>query len=401
MLLRDFSFTEVKYGSKGWELSFYLDKPPEGSYGKDVRGLWAKLTKVPGRQGSYTEFTTTTPSQEHAETFLKARELFYSSENPDFKEPTYVSPNGLGLKLLGPGEKGHFYDAGQRSYYHDESEGWDTVEGLHLWAKQKVFRGDRDRGAVSRDQIEQQVIKPLVEGMKEDEMITLVNKMEAYWPSREQWGFEASTKLLRNAVEHLAQEGKRMAFPETYLAFSPFFPINVWNELEARGYVACPEYFEKIGMKSAKDRYLEMQQHLRVEPNEQQRQRVDVLYRVLEVIRTVVPKQLSESKLAPKEIWLYNRQNEQSIIEGQYNDQFVWMSEERLNQSFPKAVATYLHELDHRYGNDYSAEFSYAVTDSLELVIDAMERQPEQFKALRTEWEQSNLPTAETEAKPQ
>lgn len=387
VLLRDHNFSEVKYGSRGWELSFYLDKAPEGSYGKDTRGLWAKLEKVPERQGIYTEFKTTTSSSEDAQAFIKARELFYGSENPDFQEAVYVSASGTGVKLLGPKEKGHLYDAGQRRHFDDESKGWNAVEGINIWTKQKVFGGDRDRGAISRSALEQKVIRPLIGEISPEDCTALITKMEAYWPSKGKWGFEVSSKLLDGLVERLATSGEKLTFDEKYLAKPPFMPQFIVDNLEKKGYIMCSSGFEKIGMKSAKDRFMEMQDHFRVETNEQEVQKIDLLYQAVELIRKVVPQDRVGEKIAPKEIWLYSKENEKSIIEGQYNDRFVWLAQERLNESFPKVFATYLHELDHKFGTDYSAEFSYALTDTLELVIDGMDKSPEEFKKLRSEWE--------------
>lgn len=386
VLLRDYNFQEVKYGSKGWELTFYLDKAPEGSYGKDARGLWAKLSKVPEREGSYTEFKTTTTSPEDAKSFVKARELFFSSENADFSGPGYVTEDGFGVKLIGPKVKGHLYDAGQRRHFDNEEKGWDTVEGINVWTHQKVFGSDRDRGVISRTNLEQKVLKPLIEGIPYDNCGELIMQMEDYWPSKDRWGFEVSTKLLDGLIEKLAASDKKLNFDAKYLSKPLFMPSFIVENLEKQGHVMCSSGFEKIGMKSANDRFMEMQDHFRVETNEEENNKIDLLYKSLDLISKLVPEDKA-GKLAYKEIWLYSKENEKSIIEGQYNDQFVWLSQERMRESFAKALATYLHEVDHKYGLDYSAEFSYALTDTLEFVIDAMEKSPEEFKKIRSEWE--------------
>ena len=59
---------------------------------------------------------------------------------------------------------------------------------------------------------------------------------------------------------------------------------------------------------------------------------------------------------------------------------------EKLGKPFHEALATYLHEIDHRHGSDQSAEFSYALTDTLGVVIGEVTRQPELYRELERRW---------------
>ena len=52
-------------------------------------------------------------------------------------------------------------------------------------------------------------------------------------------------------------------------------------------------------------------------------------------------------------------------------------------------MAIYLHELDHEHGSDYSAEFSYALTDTLGLAIKNIILQPEIYQKLKKDWNES------------
>ena len=103
VLLRDYGFTQVRFGSGDWELDFYLDDLPEGFYDTKEQGLFVKLRKVEKREGNFVEFVT--KSKQSAQQFLKARNYFYHSENPDFQDPTMeiVNKDGarFGFKLLG------------------------------------------------------------------------------------------------------------------------------------------------------------------------------------------------------------------------------------------------------------------------------------------------------------
>ena len=78
-----------------------------------------------------------------------------------------------------------------------------------------------------------------------------------------------------------------------------------------------------------------------------------------------------------------------SIIEGQYNERFIWLSRQVLGKQYHEAVATYLHELDHRHGNDYSQKFSAALTGTIETVVETIMKKPELYRALEKEWEKA------------
>ena len=131
-------------------------------------------------------------------------------------------------------------------------------------------------------------------------------------------------------------------------------------------------------MKSAQDKFREMQQHYRVETAPDEETRINVLYEAT-----------SPFERDKKDVWVFDRENENSIIQGQYDEAFVWLSRETLRKPFHEALATYLHELDHKHGSDHSAQFSYALTDTMGVVIRGITQQPDLYQGLEQKWNQT------------
>src|SRR3989344_756267 len=273
-LLRDYGFSQVRFGSQNWELDFVLDTVPEGEYVEQRKGLFAGLNQIKeSRKGNFIEFRTKNP--EHAQAFVDAKKLFYSSDNPDFQNPSLDIPGVGGFKYLPRAEgsrdtpEGNFYYAGQRRHF--EKEEWGTVEHVNLWTHiDDTLKKDRDRGIVTRREIDDQVI-----------------------PKR------------------LADKGVKLQFDDKYLASTSFMSSMTMGNLKKQGYIICSGFLGDIGMKSAQDKFREMQQHYRVDTAFDEEERINILY------EAIVPFQRDR-----KDVWVFDRQNENSIIQGQYDEAF-------------------------------------------------------------------------------
>jgi len=376
-LLRDYGFSQVRFGSQNWELDFVLDELPAGEYVEQRKGLFAGLNQTKkSRKGNFIEFRTKNP--EHAQAFVDAQELFYSSNNPDFQKPSLDIPGVGGFKYLprpeGSGDtpKGNFYYVGQRRHF--DKEEWNTVEHVNLWTYvNDTLKKDRDRGVVTRREIDDKVIPKVLDAASKDDLSRLVYEMKPIWSRI--WGFEVGYNLLKGIAERLAKQDVKLKFDEKYLASTVFMSSTVKGNLEKQGYVICSGFLGDIGMKSAQEKFREMQQHYRVETTPDEEARINVLY------EAIAPLQRDR-----KDVWVFDRQNENSIIQGQYDEAFVWLSRETLGKPFHEALATYLHEVDHKHGSDYSEEFSYALTDTLGVVIRGISQQPDLYQRLEQRW---------------
>lgn len=405
VLLRDFGFYDVRYGSRDWELEYYLDQAPTGTYDSKAKGLFAKVAKKDDREGSYCELATV--SRESAEAIIKARELFYSSENEDFQDPTLevTGENGQkigGFKFLGVNKhgypnKGHFYDAGQRIHYENQ-DSWDTVEGVNIWSWIKSFGTDRDRGAIQRRDLEEKVISPLVEKIPSDQLFDILKQCEPAW-SASLYGLEVIYKLLDAIIDRMAKEGLKGEFSADQIANHPFMPFDI-QHLFREKYSVCLGIFHKIGMKTMGEKFKEMQEHLKTEPTAEQLEKINLLHEASALLVSANP--ALGNGFPDKEIWLYNRENEKSIFNGQYNESFVWIAEEVMNEGFEKALTIYYHEICHSHGDDQSANFSYALTDAMEKVMAGILSDSEifaKFADIKRRWsgEESDQPPSSQE----
>ncbi|NJO18328.1 MAG: hypothetical protein HC877_22125 [Thioploca sp.] len=379
-LLRDYGFSQVKFGSRNWELDFVMDDVPKGEYVEQRKGLFAGLKGTEKRKaGNFIEFRTKKP--EHAQAFVDAQELFYSSDNPDFQNPSLDIPGVGGFKYLPREEgsrntpKGNFYHVGQRRHF--DKEEWNTVEHVNIWTYvNDVLKKDRDRGVVTRREIEEKVIPKILDAGSREDLSRLVYDMRPLWSGV--WSFEVGYKLLEGIAKRLAKQDVKLEFDDKYLASTAFMPSNIADSLKQQGFVICPGFLGEIGMKSALEKFRDMQQHYRVETTPDEEARISILY------EAITPFQRDR-----KDVWVFDRERENSIIQGQYDEAFVWLSRETLGKAFHEALATYLHEVDHKNGSDSSAEFSYALTDTLGKVISGITTQPELYQRLEKRWNQT------------
>ncbi len=378
-LLRDHSFSQVRFGSQDWTVDFSLDQVPEGEYVEKIKGLFAHLSHNPNPiNGNFIEFRTTNRS--NADAFIRAKDLFYHSDNPDFQNPTLNIPRVGGFKFLGGNTeynkfpKGNFYHAGQRRHFDEEK--WDDVEYVNVWTlANDVLRKDRDRGIVTRKELLQLVIPKIIDASSRDGLTKAVYEMKPIWTEGKGFNDLVGPSILEGIVNRLGDTGAKLKFEDKYLADDIPFDWFSKEALRAVGYTICVPAFNKVGMKPASDRFREMQEHCREESTGLERERMEILY---EAARKLEKK--------PKEIWVFDRKKENSIVLGQYNGKYIWMSREKLRDIFSSALATYLHELDHEHGNDGDKKFGYALTDTIAVVVSSMIKNPSVYQALNQRW---------------
>jgi hypothetical protein len=388
-LLRDYGFSQVRFGSQNWELDFILDDLPEGEYVEQRKGLFAGLKEsIASTKGNFIEFRTTNP--EHAKMFIDAKEFFYSSDNEDFKNPSLDIPGVGGFKYLPREEgsydtpKGNFYYVGQRRHF--DKEEWNNVEHVSLWTyTNDALKKDRDRGIVTRSDIEYKIIPKILDATSIDDLSRLVYEMKPIWSGT--FSYEIGYKVLEGISKRLAKNKVKLDFDEKYLASTLFLSEEIKDNLRAQGYVICSHFFADIGMKSAGQKFKDMQTHYKIETTPDEEERINMLY------EAIVP--FNRDK---KDVWVFDRKDENNIIQGQYNEAFIWMARDALTKPFHEALATYLHEVDHKHGTDQSAQFSYALTDTLGVVIKQIMEQPELYQRLEKIWNDSLPKKAEHES---
>lgn len=371
--LRDMGAKQVVYGTGNVRVTFYLDFIHDAQYPHPTRGLFVFVEQVK-HSGSYfeTEFLNTNAAAD----FIRAKDLFYHKDNPDFQNPT-VS-NSAGGFSIHVGKGGNLYEAGQRRHLqtNDKKLEWNNVQDVTIWTKKKTFSPDRDRGDLSGYEIKTKAIPAIVGAMETKQIREVIEKNPDFWHPAVNFG--TGTDLLGELCDSYKKRGgEPIKFPPNFVARNLFTPLFIQNSLKEAGYILCDSKLGQIGMVNVKEKFKMLQEHLKIEPTEQESQRPDILRKGV--------KDLLEVDLT-EDIWLYGRESEKSIFHGQYQPGLIWLAQEVVRGSFPEAMSAILHERDHVSGTDQSAEFSYALTNTLKRVIEATVKNPNLTAQLQKEW---------------
>ena len=364
VMLRDMGAKEIVHESGDWRLTFYLDEIPDYKAGEaQAKGLFAKVEKVPYQKGS--RFRVEFPNPETAKLFAESRDLFYHSENSDFQNPTYVNPAFGGVKLH-VGEKGNVYEAGQRRQFKEygEEKGKSyNVADVTLWTREKVFDPDRDRSGVDQTQVTNKVIRELVATMGTEDIKRTITEHPELWYKTE--SLRSGNRLLQEmcSVYKYQKQGEPITFPSNYIAFDLGI-MNFRAELEAAGYIICDTSLANVGMITGSERYLQMQEHKRLEPTEKEQQRIEVLQEFTQDVLS----------LDTPQIWMFSKKDEQSIVHGQHTRDFLWMSQEAIRGEFTDALETYLHEISHGSGRGHDTQFAYTLDTNIKKALSVMTR---------------------------
>jgi len=387
ILLRDYGAQNIKFSSNGWELEFYIDRLPTGSYrNKEDRGLFAKKRKNNSTPGNNLQLIFVgEDAKKKAETIKVGRELFYSSDNLDFQNPTFDNKTVGGFKMLAPKDgvfgpitqKGHLYIAGQRMHF-DSRDDWNTVEHINIWTWQKFLPKDRDRGLITRNEVDE-IIPPIVEAMSLEEATKCVYEFKPLWERLSV--YEVGYKLLKEVVEKLSKNGVKLQFEKDYLADDiPWSQNWISQALKQEGYKMCVNFLSKIGMTKSSDRFKELQSHSKVEETPQERAKIDLLRKISTAVG------FNESDL--KDVWIFSGEEEKSIFHGQYNDMFFWMAQEALQGELLDALDTYVHEAAHKAGPHGNPQFEYTHGHFQKEVRRFILEHGDEFKTFEKEWEQ-------------
>jgi hypothetical protein len=296
--------------------------------------------------------------------------------HPDFAKPTVVvasKDKGLvGIRVhQNVAELGRLYDGGQlRQYSGGEPRpakvsSWQSLEGITLWARGcTLFPPDRDRGNVDWKLLIEALRFSVVPLLSKAQTEQLLMALSFVWQAFNVGDTIAARLVLVEVLDRaITRHRLQIQFDEKYVAYSVGYPYSMVAALESQGYVVCKSEFAKLGMTTMLDFYGGIGADRRVKPSEREVIQIQVLRDAIHLLN----QQAHNKHFQPKEIWLY--ESGKSPIVGQYANQHVWLSKVILKAGFAVALAAYLHELDHAYGSDYSAEFSYALTTTLEIVV--------------------------------
>lgn len=383
-MLRDYGFQRVKFKSGKWELEFYLDRAPRHEVPeemKDARGLFAKISileeEYPGN-----EVKLITVNKENAEVMQKARDLFYHSENQDFRHPDVDTDKG-GLKIHF-GQMGNLYINGQRIHFNSRDE-WLTLPDMSIWTWETPHFGGqsiklgRERSLVTLKELHEIVLPFLVNSMSIEECQMLVAVLEPVYDIELHSG-EASEKLLSLLAARLAAHGQKVDFPKNFLAHD--VSSSTAEILKKIGYKLCRPYLGNIGMKKASEEFKDFKKIHSVEMNETERKRAEL---VQNAIRNFLKESEVDINIQAKPIRAFI--GEHPFLHGQYDEEWVFINKFVLSScDLAQLLALYKHEICHAMGPDESAIFTYAYTDLDEEWTRYIIKHPEVLQTLNADF---------------
>jgi len=376
ILLRDYKFSKVQFGSQDWTLDFILDDLPEGEYhDKKVKGLFAKITKNPQQQieGNYVKLKA--HDKKHIKAFKIAKKWFYHKRHEEFANPVLDIQGVGGFSLTE--ESGNFYLCGQRRPVKRNK--WNTLDNISLWIWNKdILNRDRDRSIVTSEELEKQVIKYIINSAKQKQLEEALWNLEPIWAKRK----NSSRKndhtggiILEYIIEKLASKKATIEFPEKYFAKAP----SKWNKrryLKKYGYIEVNPKFEKLGMRTTEQLNAELEDFVKIhEYNKTEKNKIKILYQTAKQI----------TKQEPLEIILYDSKGKS--LDALYSKNCIWMSRKTLKKPYAKATSTYLHELAHQRGQEGTKNFNHSITQTLENTIDQIIKNPQKYEKLRKKWD--------------
>lgn len=371
-LLRDKGAQDVRIGSDNWELTYSLQNTDLS----DKRVMAYTLDKVDNIKGNYLEFET--GDKDLLETFRKSINRFYHSNNPHFKCPDFEN-DIIGIKTLGPNEKGGIYIAGQRFEFNND---YDGLKNFVIFLKEKppvnILDPSRDRTSLNNSNLED-IASWIARHNKisNTDKIKILNSLESKWEKTSYLSTTAMDKFIESFLRYTNWDSAgpqiHIKFPEKYIAYSNATP-DVVNELTRNGYKVCKEGFAKLGMPTIRDLFGEAKAHDIVMPNEVQTKKIMILKEALKSLSN----SLKGTHFTPEELdaKIYLFDNKSAKDSRLYKDALAeaitdhgtskgfWLDMSYLNRaSLSDVLETALHELSHKVGGDESATFSYKLTN--------------------------------------
>ena len=385
VLLKDQGAKQVRAASRDWEIDYYFSDVTSESYRKPVKGLHAKKRKRNEQTGNCLKIVFEgDDADKKVKVFENAKELFYSSENPDFQGASFSSKASGGFKILPPdlegiwaeNQKDHLYLAGQRTHY-DSRDKWETVEDLNIWTWKKVQPKDRDRGMLTMWELRDNVLPMIVASMSLEDLRKSAYDFKPLW---DQFSPPSpGDDLLEKIVDKLAQTNTILEFEKEYVADDlPWGPLWIKEALVSQGFKLCRPYMKKVGMRGVVEQFKEWQSHNRVEARPEEVKKIELLQKAARALG------LPEDEL--KEAWIFSRKDEKSIFSGQYNDMFYWLSREDLTGTFFDSLNTYVHEAAHKKGPHENTEFEYGLERRKQKITQFILEHKNEWDEMENEW---------------
>ena len=407
-LLKDKGAENVDIVSNDWKVNWNFENT---EFGK--KALAYQLDKVEPVDGNYIEFDT--DNVDFIKTIIKSFDRFYHYNNPAFKNPDFEN-DIVSIKFTDKNEKGRFYIAGQA---FEVDGGYENLGGVNICIKKKppvkygwdlIFDPSRDRTSLTKENVKT-IAQWLIsnENMNTEEAVKIIHSFEKYWDVDERAGRERDKIREKDFLSGLLWGARfrndiEINFPDNKcVAYSSRVSNELVEQYKRAGYRICEDDFGCLGMQTLDDLVTEARKHKAIEPTKTEKNKILILKEAIQLFKPILEEEgLFTDKELDTKIYIFDRnaQDEnntykfasaEAIIRNRESLGF-WVDKTTLNkESFSNMLGTSLHELTHKYGGDETSAFSYKLTDVMEMVFAAINKNPAiamKLKVLEKAWDE-------------
>lgn len=403
-LLAKESTDYVRYASGDWTFEFNRSSD-DVKTAEMTRKLTKNETPI---DGNYIEFTTS--DADLVESMLEAKDYFEHPYNKDFQNADFEN-EFFAIKILPPEEQGNIYMVQRYESYgnfENSLDGFTLVfkvksEDVALSSKSKdawVLPSDRDRSGLSDDDIKNMFNK-YAKTMSDEDLVKLIATMEPLWN-----GSSRPSYLGRDIVETLAKIAEDRNLKIDFSSYHYVYASEALDREFAKNMGYTPisiKAFTKIGLDDLSGA---SKAKTALKPTETQEAKIKLLNEGARLIaQTLSPndptKMSSEEADAPK--FVFNDgglkgEGGEAIIDWSLNSTYEghWIKSTMLDMNgvncrFADVLATWLHEMTHKYGGDNSVEFTEAIKNLENHIIKVLVDNPDalaKFKYLAEKYDE-------------
>ena len=419
--------TYVKHSSGDWTINLTAE---EGARSSSRTRVFGDLQRAETRQqGSSVEFDTTDAELVHE--LIKAKDYFYTPDNPDFKNFDYEN-EFFGIKLLPKGQRGNIYVVQRYEVESKEHSGLDdTLEGMTLvfkvmpdnptlenyfWNKNTAFKLETGRNRVPLTNMEiYQLVRRYAMSIPDADLIRIIGSMKDIY-------LNPTEKKDKNAVDildafALAAHLKNLKIDfgnDNYVSVDRCTTAEDLKFAQLMGKTIVTESMEKVGVPNLREYLANSKKDVLPEahPTEVQANKIKLIDEAvklftenldLENLDVVTPKEASNPRYIYEKPDRDKNTNEaaEAITDGK-NSLGMWIDQKYIDNAYIdifEYIATWLHEISHKVGGDGEKVFNLRLQRLIQLTSQMCEQDPAfrtKLQVLNQEFKKlnGNKPTA-------
>ena len=390
VLLANGKTDKVTFSSANWSIDYTLSDDSDDAI------IMRKLSKLDTpTKGNFVEFET--KDLNLVRKIIDARNYFYHPENPDFKDLTFENEH-WGFKVLPKDEGGNLYMT-QRFEYETNGAWEDPLKEIVLIFKRRpkdanLLGKNRDRINLRTSELTDIISNDFVGTMSDEELINAILSFEQVWNTK--YGRVADDNMAYEVFKVLVKAARRRSlqidFKDKKLAALYFaYNININETVRNLGYDLVSGELYNLGVESVGEIYKKTRLHTPIIPNETEKKKLMLLEEGIALLaEDKAMKERINLEEARKPRFLFDAEQAKEnglVAESVTQDKIYkghWIDQKALNKKeFYELLATWLHEITHKYVGDATSEFGYRLTDVMGLELESLMNDPERLEKLR------------------